>query len=71
MNHFAVPNFFQEDATVQPKLKEGVPPERKKLSVFGYREQILNMFETEQVILVCGETGSGKTMGIFTKSSSF
>ncbi|XP_062548784.1 ATP-dependent DNA/RNA helicase DHX36-like [Armigeres subalbatus] len=37
---------------------------REKLPAFGSRESILDMIDTHQVILVKGETGSGKTTQI-------
>lgn len=37
---------------------------RKALPVFAYREELLNAIQTHQVIIVVGETGSGKTTQI-------
>lgn len=39
------------------KILEG----RKKLPVYPYREEFLSAVKTNQVLILCGETGSGKT----------
>ena len=44
-----------------PAAPSEVAGEARKLPVWGMREQLLAAIHHNQVILVCGETGSGKT----------
>lgn len=35
--------------------------ERQRLPVYGYRDELLNVFRQENVFIIAGETGSGKS----------
>jgi len=43
---------------------EAIQAERKRLPMFPYREELLAAIEEHQVIIIVGETGSGKTTQI-------
>lgn len=43
------------------KKKMTLAETRKSLPVYGFREQFLQAVEENQVLIICGETGSGKT----------
>lgn len=47
--------------TAQQKKKLSLADTRKSLPVYGFREQFLQAVEENQVLIICGETGSGKT----------
>ena len=42
----------------------GIEEERKKLPIFPYRKQLLEAVREHQVVIIVGETGSGKTTQI-------
>jgi pre-mRNA-splicing factor ATP-dependent RNA helicase DHX16 len=41
-----------------------IDQERKQLPIYGYREDILNLVRDNQITILVGETGSGKTTQI-------
>jgi len=53
-------NLVVKSLTAHEKLLEG----RKKLPVFPYREEFLSAVKDHQVLILVGETGSGKTTQI-------
>ena len=61
-------NYEQDESLTGDKNPEPTKPEgpsieevRKSLPVFKFREQFLSAIEANQVLIVVGETGSGKT----------
>ncbi|KAL3235687.1 DEAH-box RNA-dependent ATPase PRP2 [Nakaseomyces bracarensis] len=63
----------------ESKRVRSIKESRKKLPVFQYREQLLNIIKENQVVIIVGETGSGKTTQLpqylveegFTKGNKF
>lgn len=55
-----------EEAEEQEKsaAKSALQEERKTLPIFHYREQLLQAIDDHQVLVIVGETGSGKTTQI-------
>lgn len=51
----------QEDVPVETKRKISMEEVRKSLPVYKYRDQFLDAMSKHQVLIVVGETGSGKT----------
>ena len=47
-------------STIETKLND-IEKVRKSLPVFSYRQEFLDILEKNQVLIVVGETGSGKT----------
>lgn len=47
--------------TAQQKKKLTLAETRRSLPVYGFREQFLQAVKENQVLIICGETGSGKT----------
>ena len=45
-------------------MKKNIEYQRKNLPIFEYKEKILELLKTNQIILIEGETGSGKTTQI-------
>lgn len=43
------------------KKKLSLAETRKTLPVYGFREQFLEAIKENQILIICGETGSGKT----------
>ncbi|PKI77956.1 hypothetical protein CRG98_001576, partial [Punica granatum] len=52
-----------DESKVQSAL-EKLQEDRKKLPIYPYREELLQAIETHQVLIIVGETGSGKTTQI-------
>jgi pre-mRNA-splicing factor ATP-dependent RNA helicase DHX16 len=48
----------------EEKIKMDLQETRRSLPIFPYREQLLEAIETHQVLIIEGETGSGKTTQI-------
>ncbi len=46
---------------MQPEATTEVPPRENDLPITGYRDQIIRMLGEHQVLVICGETGSGKS----------
>ncbi|KAI5410222.1 pre-mRNA-splicing factor ATP-dependent RNA helicase DEAH1 isoform X1 [Lathyrus oleraceus] len=56
-----------EDSIEKSKAKsasEALQAERKKLPIYAYRDELLKAVEKYQVLVIVGETGSGKTTQI-------
>ncbi|KAI9789082.1 MAG: Cyclin-dependent kinase catalytic subunit [Candelina submexicana] len=56
--------FLQEQLRAAEKKAASLEETRKSLPIYGYREQLLAAVENFQVIIIVGETGSGKTTQI-------
>ncbi|KAL5231001.1 hypothetical protein ABZP36_029777 [Zizania latifolia] len=54
----------QEDADEKDMLKRELQDERKTLPIYKFRDELLKAVEEFQVIVIVGETGSGKTTQI-------
>ncbi|XP_072988672.1 pre-mRNA-splicing factor ATP-dependent RNA helicase DEAH1-like isoform X2 [Typha latifolia] len=52
------------DASSAKSVSEKLQEERKKLPIYPYREKLLQAVHDHQVIIIVGETGSGKTTQI-------
>ncbi|KAK8810555.1 hypothetical protein WA158_007130 [Blastocystis sp. Blastoise] len=52
-------DFFDLHSTNQNK--ESLKEQRENLPIFEYKQQILDAIQTHQVLILLGETGSGKT----------
>ncbi|XP_072955419.1 pre-mRNA-splicing factor ATP-dependent RNA helicase DEAH1-like isoform X1 [Typha angustifolia] len=52
------------DASSAKSVSEKLQEERKKLPIYPYREELLQAVHDHQVIIIVGETGSGKTTQI-------
>ena len=54
----------EESKVAAPTVKQTLAEVRKSLPVFPYREQIIEAVNEYQVLIIVGETGSGKTTQI-------
>ncbi|KAL6646502.1 hypothetical protein ACP70R_018110 [Stipagrostis hirtigluma subsp. patula] len=54
----------QEDIDAKDMLKRELQDERKTLPIYKFRDELLKAVEEYQVIVIVGETGSGKTTQI-------
>jgi len=54
----------QEDIDAKDILKRELQDERKTLPIYKFRDELLKAVEEYQVIVIVGETGSGKTTQI-------
>lgn len=52
---------FQEQIDEAEKKAQTIDDTRKKLPIYQFREQIIQAVEDHQVLIIVGETGSGKT----------
>jgi len=57
-----IPNKKNLDSILDPNVKMGL--ERQTLPIYKYREDILKLVRDNQVVVLVGETGSGKTTQI-------
>ncbi|XP_078489439.1 pre-mRNA-splicing factor ATP-dependent RNA helicase DHX16-like [Ciona intestinalis] len=55
---------MNEQLSTKEKKKESIAEVRKSLPIFAYRQDLLNAIEEHQVLIIEGETGSGKTTQI-------
>nr|XP_002122847.2 pre-mRNA-splicing factor ATP-dependent RNA helicase DHX16-like [Ciona intestinalis] len=55
---------MNEQLSAKEKKKESIAEVRKSLPIFAYRQDLLNAIEEHQVLIIEGETGSGKTTQI-------
>ncbi|KAK4773357.1 hypothetical protein SAY87_028376 [Trapa incisa] len=62
-NYEEQPPEFTDDSKAKSAL-EKLQEDRKKLPIFPYREELLGAIETHQILIIVGETGSGKTTQI-------
>jgi pre-mRNA-splicing factor ATP-dependent RNA helicase DHX16 len=60
-HRFNFPFQKKPQLTATQKKKLTLAEVRKSLPVYGFREQFLQAVEENQVLIICGETGSGKT----------
>eukprot|EP00941_MAST-03F_sp_MAST-3F-sp1_P003949 g3949.t1 len=58
----------EEDQKIQEQIKKSrtlkLADVRKTLPIYGYREELLKTIDENQIVIVVGETGSGKTTQI-------
>ena len=71
MQHETAPGNLEEvEANLIPKISEAakkrqsIQEVRKSLPVYHYRESLLEALEEHQILIIVGETGSGKTTQI-------
>ncbi|KAJ0836342.1 putative RNA helicase [Helianthus annuus] len=55
---------YQEKSMAKSAHKKRLLADRKTLPVYSYRESLLKVVEDHQVLIIVGETGSGKTTQI-------
>jgi hypothetical protein len=56
-----ISNQFMALRGMREKEREGIEAQRRSLPIYKHREEILSLVSSNQVILISGETGSGKT----------
>ncbi|KAH0537108.1 hypothetical protein FGG08_006069 [Glutinoglossum americanum] len=56
--------FFQEQLKAAEKKAASIEETRKSLPIYAFRDQLLAAVEQYQVLIIVGETGSGKTTQI-------
>ncbi|KAL8679537.1 MAG: hypothetical protein Q9186_004183 [Xanthomendoza sp. 1 TL-2023] len=56
--------FLQEQLKAAEKKAASIEDTRKSLPIYSFREDLLNAVEQYQVLIIVGETGSGKTTQI-------
>ncbi|KAH0555932.1 hypothetical protein GP486_006123, partial [Trichoglossum hirsutum] len=56
--------FFQEKLKAAEKKAASIEETRKSLPIYAFREELLTAVEQHQVLIIVGETGSGKTTQI-------
>ncbi len=62
-----LPIFFQEsepELSQAEKQKQSLQEVRRSLPIFPYREDLLTAIRDHQILVIEGETGSGKTTQI-------
>ena len=53
--------FFRVEFALRLKYLKGTFQERSQLPIYQYRNVILKLIQDNQVVIIAGETGSGKS----------
>ena len=63
------PDFNSDSSTAfiyNPYKNQAIELQRKRLPIFQYREHVMFLLERNQIIILIGETGSGKSTQVLT-----